>query len=56
MEILKEFGSPLDYTEMDLLRAMVGRLATAPYDFVAPISVIDDVEFLQIGLNRGGHC
>ena len=42
MEILKDFGLPLDYTEMDLLRATGGRLATDPYEFVAPISVMDD--------------
>ncbi|WP_163538154.1 HIRAN domain-containing protein [Gracilibacillus sp. YIM 98692] len=41
-EILKGYGLPLDYTEMDLLRATGGRLATDPYEFVAPISVIGD--------------
>ncbi|THE13996.1 DNA-binding protein [Bacillus timonensis] len=41
-EILKDYGLPRDYTEMDLLRATGGRLATDPYEFVAPISVLDD--------------
>lgn len=41
-EILKDYGLPLDYTEMDLLRATGGRLATDPYEFVAPINVIED--------------
>lgn len=41
-EILKDYGLPLDYTEMDLLRATGGRLATDPYEFVAPISVFED--------------
>lgn len=41
-EILKDYGLPLDYTEMDLLRATGGRLATDSYEFVAPISVLDD--------------
>ncbi|MTT32226.1 DNA-binding protein [Terrilactibacillus sp. BCM23-1] len=41
-EILKDFALPLDYTEMDLLRATGGRLATDPYEFVAPISVLGD--------------
>lgn len=41
-DILKDYGLPLDYTEMDLLRATGGRLATDPYEFVAPVSVWDD--------------
>ncbi|WP_407270103.1 HIRAN domain-containing protein [Radiobacillus sp. PE A8.2] len=41
-EILKDYGLPLDYTEMDLLRATGGRLDTDPYEFVAPICVLDD--------------
>lgn len=41
-DILKDLGLPLDYTEMDLLRATGGRLATDPYEFVAPISVWND--------------
>lgn len=40
-EILKDYGLSLDYTEMDLLRATGGRLATDPYEFVAPVSVLD---------------
>lgn len=41
-DILKDYGLPLDHTEMDLLRATGGRLATDPYEFVAPISVYED--------------
>lgn len=41
-EILKDYGLPLDYTEMDLLRATGGRLATDPYEFVVPISVLEE--------------
>lgn len=41
-EILVDLGLPLDYTEMDLLRATGGRLATDPYEFVAPITLIED--------------
>nr|WP_269321878.1 hypothetical protein [Oceanobacillus salinisoli] len=39
---LKGYGLPPDYTEMDLLRATGGRLATDPYEFVAPTSILDD--------------
>ncbi|MBB5326032.1 hypothetical protein HNQ34_003150 [Anoxybacillus tepidamans] len=38
-EILKAHGLSNDYTDMDLLRATGGRLATDPYEFVAPIYV-----------------
>lgn len=41
-KILKNYGLPPDYTEMDLLRATGGRLATDPYEFVAPIRVFED--------------
>ncbi|WP_018664641.1 HIRAN domain-containing protein [Heyndrickxia acidiproducens] len=41
-DILKDNGLSQDYTEMDLLRATGGRLATDPYEFVYPISVFDD--------------
>lgn len=41
-DILKDYGLSLDYTEMDLLRVTGGRLATDPYEFVAPISVLDE--------------
>ena len=40
-DILKDYGLSLDYTEMDLLRATGGRLATDPYEFVAPVSVFE---------------
>lgn len=36
-DILQSFGLSNDFTEMDLLRATGGRLATDPYEFVAPI-------------------
>ncbi|WAA14009.1 HIRAN domain-containing protein [Fervidibacillus halotolerans] len=36
-ELLESLGLPKDYTDMDLLRATGGRLATDPYEFVAPI-------------------
>ncbi|GAA0455556.1 HIRAN domain-containing protein [Alkalibacillus silvisoli] len=35
--ILQDLGLPTDYTNMDLLRATGGRLATDTYEFVAPI-------------------
>lgn len=38
-ELLAELGLPYDYTEMDLLRATGGRLATDSYEFVAPIFI-----------------
>ncbi|MEK5270174.1 HIRAN domain-containing protein [Aeribacillus sp. FSL K6-8394] len=38
-EILRTHGLSSDYTEMDLLRATGGRLATDSYEFVAPIYV-----------------
>ena len=36
-EVLKRHGLPKDYTDMDLLRATGGRLATDSYEFVSPI-------------------
>lgn len=38
-EILKAYGLSNDYTDMDLLRATGGRLATDTYEFVPPIYV-----------------
>ncbi|MCP8969920.1 HIRAN domain-containing protein [Ectobacillus ponti] len=35
--LLKRHGLPADYTDMDLLRATGGRLATDSYEFVSPI-------------------
>jgi len=40
--ILKEYGLTLNDTELDLLRATGGRLATDPYEFVAPITLFED--------------
>jgi hypothetical protein len=42
LEILRAHGLSMDYTEMDLLRATGGRLATDSYEFVAPIYVYGD--------------
>lgn len=45
-EILLNLGLPKEYTDMDLLRATGGRLATDPYEFVAPIyQYNDDFDF-----------
>lgn len=41
-ELLRSFGLSNDYTEMDLLRATGGRLATDPYEFVSPIYRYND--------------
>lgn len=41
-EILQALGLSKDYTKMDLLRATGGRLATDPYEFVAPIYRVND--------------
>ena len=35
-DVLKAYNLTSDYTEMDLLRATGGRLATDPYEFVVP--------------------
>ncbi|HHY21921.1 MAG TPA: DNA-binding protein [Bacilli bacterium] len=40
--VLRDLGLTLDYTDMDLLRATGGRLATDSYEFVVPISVFED--------------
>lgn len=40
-DILNDLGLSIDYSEMDLLRATGGRLATDSYEFVAPIEVQD---------------
>lgn len=40
--LLKSLGLSNDFTEMDLLRATGGRLATDPYEFVAPIYRYND--------------
>ncbi|OPX01195.1 HIRAN domain-containing protein [Geobacillus proteiniphilus] len=39
LEILRTYGLPRDCTDMDLLRATGGKLATDSYEFVAPIYV-----------------
>lgn len=52
-ELLQAHGLTNDYTEMDLLRATGGRLATDPYEFVAPIYRDEDhfdFDFLCSGL------
>lgn len=41
-DLLESFGLSNDYTEMDLLRATGGRLATDPYEFVLLIFHYDD--------------
>jgi hypothetical protein len=41
-ELLQSFGLSKDYTDMDLLRATGGRLATDPYEFVSPIYKYND--------------
>ncbi|WP_027723949.1 HIRAN domain-containing protein [Tuberibacillus calidus] len=41
-EILQSFGLSKDCTDMDLLRATGGRLATDPYEFVSPIYKYND--------------
>jgi hypothetical protein len=41
-DLLQTLGLTNDYTEMDLLRATGGRLATDPYEFVSPIYRYDD--------------
>lgn len=41
-KLLQSFGLSIDYSEMDLLRATGGRLATDPYEFVAPIYRFND--------------
>ncbi|MFD1039401.1 hypothetical protein ACFQ3N_13500 [Virgibacillus byunsanensis] len=41
-DLLQELGLPKDYTEMDLLQATGGRLATDSYEFVNPIYVNDN--------------
>jgi hypothetical protein len=41
-EILQSFGLSKDCTDMDLLRATGGRLATDPYEFVSPIYRYND--------------
>lgn len=41
-ELLQSFGLSKDYTDMDLLRATGGRLATDPYEFVSPIFKYND--------------
>ncbi|CQR46245.1 HIRAN domain protein [Paraliobacillus sp. PM-2] len=38
-KLVKELGLPNDYSEMDLLRATGGRLATDSYEFVHPLYV-----------------
>jgi hypothetical protein len=40
-DILNDCGLTLDYTDMDLLRATGGRLATDSYEFAAPISLFE---------------
>jgi hypothetical protein len=39
LEILRTYGLPRDCTDMDMLRATGGKLATDSYEFVAPIYV-----------------
>lgn len=41
-DILKDLGLPDDHSEMDLLRATGGRLATDSYELVAPIYVYEN--------------
>ncbi|MFD1362312.1 HIRAN domain-containing protein [Lentibacillus salinarum] len=51
-ELLQSYGLSNNYTEMDLLRATGGRLATDPYEFVAPIYRYDnhfDFDFYVAG-------
>ncbi|MGN7479175.1 HIRAN domain-containing protein [Solibacillus silvestris] len=50
--LLQELGLPADSTEMDVLRATGGILATDSYEFVAPIFVenqLFDLEFFVAG-------
>ncbi len=51
-ELLQSYGLSNDYTEMDVLRTTGGRLATDPYEFVAPIYRYDnhfDFDFYVAG-------
>ncbi len=45
--ILKDLGLPLDCTEMDLLRASGGILATDSYEFVSPIFIEENHFYLD---------
>ncbi|WP_223812025.1 HIRAN domain-containing protein [Geobacillus sp. 46C-IIa] len=52
LEILRTYGLPHDCTDMDLLRAKGGKLATDSYEFVAPIYVLGnhfDFDFYVAG-------
>ena len=51
-DILRRIGLSKDHTQMDLLRATGGRLATDTYEFVAPIILHDgrlDIDFIVAG-------
>ncbi len=51
-KIVKQYGLTPDHTELDLLRATGGRLATDTYEFVQPVYKMDNQFFLDFYIAR----